>query len=131
MTIPTLAQAKEFFVSDIYISVIPDARITYWIDDIAEKGFIDPIDFGKLYFNAFMNMLGHYLLIYETNSVSYRGLVINEHTAQVSRGFKALDTNNPMYHELSFTKYGLIYLSLLSRLAVVHGGFVATLGGYV
>jgi hypothetical protein len=131
MTIPTLLEAKEFFQSDIYISAIPDVRITYWINDIADKGIIDSNDFGKLYFNAFMNMLGHYLLIYETNTVSYRGIVINEHTAQVSRGFKALDTNNPMYHELGFTKYGMIYLSLLSRLAVVHGGFVAKGFGYV
>jgi hypothetical protein len=90
MTIPTLLEAKEFFQSDIYISAIPDVRITYWINDIADKGIIDSNDFGKLYFNAFMNMLGHYLLIYETNTVSYRGIVINEHTAQVSRGFKAL-----------------------------------------
>jgi hypothetical protein len=131
MTVPTLAQAKEFFLDDVFISAISDSRITYWINDIAAKEIIDSNDFGKLYFNAFMNMLGHYLLIYETNTVSYRGVVISEHTAQVSRGFKALDTNNPMYHELSMTKYGLIYLSLLSRLAVVHGGFVATSGGYV
>jgi len=131
MTVPTLAQAKEFFQSDIIVSAIADARISYWIADIADKGIVDSNDFGKLYFNGFMNLLGHFLLVYETNTISYRGLVTSEHTAQVSRSFKVFESTNPMYQEYSLTKYGMIYLSLLSRLAVVHGGFVATGSGYV
>lgn len=131
MAVPTLSDAKTFFLSDVYISAIADARITYWINDIADKGIIDSNDFGKLYFNAFMNMLGHYLLIYETNQVSYRGAVTSESTAQVSRSFQPYVGSNPFEYDLSLTKYGRIYSSLLSRLAVVHGGFVGTSGGYV
>lgn len=134
MATPSLAEAKEFFQSDIIISVIPDDRITYWINDIADKGIVDSGDFGKLYFNAFMNLLGHYLLIYETNIVSYRGAVSAEQTAQVSRSYETYMSHigdNPMMFDLSLTKYGLIFASLLSRLAVTRGGFVATSGGYV
>lgn len=131
MSVPTLSDAKTFFQSDALISVIPDARITYWINDIAAKGFVDPNDFGKLYFNGFMNLLGHYLLIYETNSVSYRGQVTSESTAQVSRSFQPYSGDNPMEYDFSLTKYGRIFSSLQSRLSIVHGGFVATGGGYV
>lgn len=131
MAVPTLSDAKTFFLSDILISSLPDDRISYWISDLAAKGIVDSNDFGKLYFNGFMNLLGHFILVYETNSVSFRGAVTSEHTAQVSRSFQAYTGNNPMEYEYSMTKYGRIFMSLLSRLSVVHGGFVATGCGYV
>lgn len=131
MTVPTLSDAKTFFASDIIISSIADARISYWIADIAAKDFVNENDFKKLYFNAFMNMLGHYLLIYETNTVSIYGAVSSESVAAVSRSIANYTGDNPFQYELSLTKYGRIFASLLSRLAVVHGGFVATGGGYV
>lgn len=131
MTVPTTEEAQIFFQSDIIVSTIAEDRFTYWVSDIDAKGIVDETDFGKLYFNAFMNLLGHYLLIYETNYVSYRGAVTSEHTAQVSRGFQGYTGNNPMEYDLSMTKYGRIFSSLLSRLAITKGGFVAGGCGYV
>ena len=125
MSLPTLAQAKTFFQSDIIISTIADDRIQYWIDDIGMKGIVDEIQWGKLYFNGFMNLLGHFLLVYETNTVSYRGSVTYENTAQVSRSYDSYKGDNPMMYEYSMTKYGRIFSSLMSRLAVTKGGLVA------
>ena len=125
MTTPTLAQAKEFFQSDIIISTISDDRISYWINDIELKGIVDEVQWGKLFFNGFMNLLGHFLLVYETNTVSYRGAVTSESTAQVSRSYDSYSGDNPMDYEYSMTKYGRIFSSLMSRLAASHGGFVA------
>lgn len=131
MSVPTLSDVQTFFASDIILNTINPTRITYWINDIVAKGICDEGDFGKLYFNAFMNLMGHFLLVYETNTVSYRGGVSSETTAKVSRTYVVPKTQSQMENEYSMTKYGQIFLSLMSRLSIANGGFVAVGGSYV
>lgn len=131
MTVPTVAQAIEFFQSDRLLSDIPVNRIQYWITDISDKDIVNESFFGKFYFNGFMNLLGHFMLVYETQVVSYRGGVTAESTSQVSRSFKTYTGTNPAEEELYLTKYGQIFSSIVSRLAVCKGGLVCGGGWYV
>jgi hypothetical protein len=128
MAIPTLEEAKNYFKRDKIISLISDEDIQYWIDDIASKKVVDEYYFGNFYFNGFMNLLGHYLLVYG-NFVSYNGAVASESTAQVSRSFQSYSGDNPSEYDYSMTKYGRMFSSILSKLAICKGGFVAG-GGY-
>lgn len=129
MALPTLAEARTFFESDIFIETIPDARINYWISDISAKGIISAQDWEALYFNGFMNLLGHYLYVYETNNVSSSGAIVSsETTSKISRSWAVSDDTDPFSSMFKTTKYGRIYLQLRSQLAVVGGGLV-TYGG--
>jgi hypothetical protein len=131
MPLPTVAQAIEFFQSDRLLSEMPADRIQYWITDISDKGLVTEMVFGKFYFNGFLNLLGHFMLVYETQVVSYRGGVTAESTSQVSRSFKTYTGTNPAEEELYLTKYGQIFSSIVSRLAFCKGGFVSGGCGYV
>jgi uncharacterized phage infection (PIP) family protein YhgE len=132
MAVPTLSEAKTFFASDIIIAAMADDRLTYWINDIAAKMIVTEDDFGKLYFNAFMNLLGHYLYFYGNNLVPANGGRINsESVAQVSRSYETYKGDNPMWMVYSSTKYGMMFLSLASQIAVTKGGFVAACGAAI
>lgn len=128
MAVPTLSDARSFFASDIIITAMSDARLNYWITDLTNKAIVDPVVFDTLYFNAFLNLLGHYLYIYETNYVSINGPINSETTAQVSRSFESYKGDNPLYRFYSTTKYGMIFWSLQSMTAQAHGGVVAACG---
>jgi len=131
MAVPTLSEARDFFASDVTIAAMADARLTYWINDIAAKQIVTEDDFGTLYFNAFMNLLGHYLYYYGNNLVPISGRVTSESVAQVSRSYETYRGDNPMWMVYSTTKYGMMFLSLASQIAVTKGGFVAACGAAI
>lgn len=132
MTVPTVEQAQTFFASDKLISAIDESRISYWISDIDAKGVISQLDWGKLYFNGFMNLLGHYLYFYETKVVNNAGGLLNsESVGQLSKGWTVSVSGNPFYDSFNLTKYGRIYLQLRSQISVTTGGFVAFGGNFV
>ena len=127
MTFPTLDQAKLFFRSDNFIfNRISDDRIQYWLDDLQAKDIVSESQFGTLYFNAVLNLLGHFIYYYELGVVvSTTGAPISsESTSQVSRSF---DTSRltAWNENLGTTKYGRFYLYLLSQTAQIYAGLVA------
>lgn len=132
MTTPTLEQAKEFFLSDMIISNIADSRITYWINDIFLKGIVNENDWGNLFFNGYMNLLGHYLYFYEAQVVPASGaLMSSDRTSKVSRSFAVQSNPDDFKNTFYLTKYGRIYLQLRAQLAIIGGGFVSFGGNYV
>lgn len=132
MTAFTVNDVKAFYSSDKLIAVVPDARIQFWIDDIENKGIMDETSWGKLYKNGFMALMGHFLYYMELPIVSTSGaMIVSDGTAKVSRSFAVKTDLSHFDSEYSTTKYGRQYLSLLSRLAVFHGGFVCFDDGYI
>jgi len=132
MTFPVLSDVQTFFASDPYISAVTTTRINYWLADIAAKNMISDADWGDLYFNGVMNLVGHYLYFYECNIVSVTGgIVTSETTAKVSRSYASQESGNAYEDELKLTKYGRMYLSLRSQLGVTNAGFVSWGGTFV
>jgi len=127
----TVADVRAFFSSDKLITAMSDARIQYWIDDLNTKNLFETSVWGELLKNGYMNLLGHFLLAYETNTVGYSGQQLaSDSTGAVSKSW-ATNPNLVGYdNEYMLTKYGRIYLSLLRRLAITYGGFV-TVGVYI
>jgi hypothetical protein len=129
---PTVADVQSYFLGDKLISYLTAPRIQFWIDDIQAKGIIEPTDWGTLYTNGFMSLLGHYLYYMELPVVSTSGAVVSsDSTAAVSRSFAVSPGNNMFEEEFKTTKYGRMYLSLQRRLAILYGGFVSAGGTYL
>lgn len=131
MAVPTLLEARAFFASDAAIVAMSDNTLTYWINDIAAKMIVTETDFGTLYFNAFMNLLGHYLYYYGNNLVPISGRVTSESVAQVSRSYETYRGDNPLWMVYATTKYGMMFLALASQIAITKGGFVAACGAAI
>lgn len=129
---PTVVEVAQFYANDPNINTMTADRIQYWIDDINDKGIVTVNDFGKLYFNAFMALLGHFLMMFETDNIPFTGGIITSETvAKASISYAVFNTDNPFVNWFNLTKYGRTYLFYLSQLASTHGGFVAFGGKFV